>query len=997
MRGIRILAAGVAWWAATVSAAYAQAAIAGVVKDTSGAVLPGVTVEAASPALIEKVRSVVSDGSGQYRIVDLRPGVYSVTFTLPGFNTVKREGIELSGSFIAQVDVELRVGALEETVTVTGETPVVDVQSARGQQTIDNETLRAIPTARAYQNVIALVPAITNPTGPSQDVGGDRGDVQPRYSVHGAAMTDSRIQMDGMTVGSTATGGSSGTMYITPVGMSEEVVVNTSGALADADTGGVIVNVIPREGGNFVRGILFVTGANSAMQSNNYTQELKDRGLRAPNTLDKIWDVNPAVGGPVVRDRVWYFLNVRNWGATNFIAGMYPNRNAGNPDAWTYEPDLSRQAKNDSHWWSTALRLTWQVSARHKLNVFWDEQRRCVSCEEGGGPTLAPETSVPSRANPNRVSQATWTSPLTNRILLEAGISQYLAHWGALVVPEFMRNPAFVPVTEQAGIIPGLLYKSNQWRFDRSPVTPWRASFSYVTGAQNLKVGMNGTHFYKWAELYSAKGLTYRFNNGVPNQLTQFAHPYSFSANMENIGAYAQDQWTVSRLTVSGGVRYDHWHASSPEQQFGPSPFVSTPITFAAEKHSSFNDISPRLSGAYDLFGTGRTALKVTLGRYVAAMESDSAALAPFGSAMNPIVRLATSTTRAWTDANRNFLPDCDLTNPGVNGECGAMANQNFGRNVANLAYDPEVIAGWGVRPYSWEFSAGVQQQLLPRVSASIGYFRRWYGNFAVTDNLATAVGDYSLFALPVPTDSRLANSGGTVAGVPDVVPGRFGLVSNRVTAASNYGEQIQRWNGIDASVNARLVNGAVLQAGVSTGRLILDNCDVAAQLPEVMFSPTYSGVTNTNVWTPLEYCRAVQPFQTQIKGLGSYTVPKIDVQVSATVQNLGGPEIKAFYNAPNALVAPVLGRNLSGNAANISVNLLRPLSTYGDRLTQVDLRLAKIVSLGRSRTQIGIDLFNLFNSSGIQTINNTYGPQWQTPTGTLSPRLLKVAAQLDF
>src|SRR5688572_16304778 len=140
------------------AAVYAQAAITRVVKDTSGAVLPGVTVEAASPVLIEKVRSVVSDDTGQYRIVDLRPGIYTVTFTLPGFSTVKREGIELSGSFVATVNGDLKVGSLEETITVTGETPIVDVQSARAQQTLSKDVISAIPTSRMASSVQALIP-----------------------------------------------------------------------------------------------------------------------------------------------------------------------------------------------------------------------------------------------------------------------------------------------------------------------------------------------------------------------------------------------------------------------------------------------------------------------------------------------------------------------------------------------------------------------------------------------------------------------------------------------------------------------------------------------------------------------------------------------------------------------------------------------------------------------------------------------------------------------
>ena len=180
MRGlVRTLVVLTAVLLAPAAASHAQATIAGVVKDASGAVLPGVTVEAASPALTEKVRSVVTDGTGQYRIVALPPGTYTVTFTLPGFNVVKREGIELTGTLTAAIDADLRVGALEETVTVTGETPIVDVQSARRQQVIDGDVLQAIPTSRSYNNVLQLVPGVVGRRRPGAAAPDDA-------AVHGA-------------------------------------------------------------------------------------------------------------------------------------------------------------------------------------------------------------------------------------------------------------------------------------------------------------------------------------------------------------------------------------------------------------------------------------------------------------------------------------------------------------------------------------------------------------------------------------------------------------------------------------------------------------------------------------------------------------------------------------------------------------------------------------------------------------------------------------------
>src|SRR5438445_7626613 len=262
------------------AAARAQAAITGVVKDASGGVLPGVTVEAASPVLIEKVRSVVSDDTGQYRIVDLRPGTYSVTFSLPGFSTVKREGIELTGTFVATVNGELKVGALEETITVTGETPIVDVQSAKVQQTVSKDILGAIPTSRNVNGIQALIPGMNQATESGNITGTLQGGAA---AIHGGRGNDSRIYADGMNMGWAGSGGGGGSMP--QVSSAQEVVLTTSGGLGEAETAGVVVNVIPREGSNSFTGQFIFSGSKGALQGNNYTQALKDAGLKTASEL----------------------------------------------------------------------------------------------------------------------------------------------------------------------------------------------------------------------------------------------------------------------------------------------------------------------------------------------------------------------------------------------------------------------------------------------------------------------------------------------------------------------------------------------------------------------------------------------------------------------------------------------------------------------------------------------------------------------------------------
>ena len=395
-------------------------AITGVAKDASGGVLPGVTVEAASPALIEKVRSVVTDDTGQYRIVDLRPGTYSVTFTLPGFSTVKREGIEITGTFVATVNGDLKVGALEETITVTGETPIVDVQSVKVQQTVSNDIIRAIPSSRSAGGIQALIPGMSS----NGDSGGITGGGGSAGSIHGGKGQDSRTYADGLNIGWAGGGGGQWGNMVN-VAAAQELVLSTSGGLGEAETGGVTLNAIPREGGNTFSGSFVANGANSAMQGSNYTQSLKDQGLKAPSELNSLSEINPMGGGRIIRDRLWFYMSYRRIATDNSVPGMWVNRNAGNPNAWTVDFDKSRQAFSETLDRIVTGRVTWQATPRNKLNFSWQEQIYQRNFKGGGTATTTIEATNRDWFEPSRLQGVTWSSPVTSRILLEAGWGTY--------------------------------------------------------------------------------------------------------------------------------------------------------------------------------------------------------------------------------------------------------------------------------------------------------------------------------------------------------------------------------------------------------------------------------------------------------------------------------------------------------------------------------------------------------------------------------------------
>jgi hypothetical protein len=977
-RRVRILA-GIACMTLLPAAAFAQASISGTVKDASGAVLPGVTVEAASPALIEKVRSVVSGGSGQYTIENLRPGAYSVTFTLPGFTTVKREGIELTGNFVATVNADLRVGALEETITVTGETPVVDVQSVARQRVMSAETIDALPVNRMPAFIASLIPGVNVS---NTDVGGSLGPVVTGGSltVHGSRSTDLATMANGLSLQSVQTGAAP--QGVANMSQYAEMTVDTSSGDATVSTGGVRMNMIPAEGGNTVSGSFTGAFASTAMQTSNFSDDLKSRGLAAPNQIKRIWDINPAVGGPIKRDKLWFFTTFRHTGAWNFV-GVFPNANAGNPSSWTYAPG-SEEQYSELNSRSAVGRVTWQANQKNKFNFGYDYTGVC-QCNFAS-PTVSPEAAANTYYDPKSVVTVDWTSPLTNRVLLDGSFMYYNLYRTA----DDAGSSSLIQVNEQST---GMTYRSRS--FDNTNISIrklYRVSASYITGSHSLKAGFNDGPSSSSMDTYLiGPPLTYRLNNGVPNQFTQYALPSIANGNTDHdLGLFVQDKWTRGRMTLSGGLRFDYFATSFPEMHLAPTLYapqrnITTPKTPGVH----WKDFNPRSGLAYDVFGTGKTALKVSVNRYVAGQAlRGSGSTVLFGSALTPTNLLVNSVARSWTDSNRNFVVDCDIANlaaqtvPGGD-VCGA-GNATFGTNRPSAAYDPEILGGWGHRQYNWEFSTGVQHEILPRTSVDVSYFRRWYGNFSVVDNTSTAASDYTPFTFTAPSDPRLPGGGGYRVTALDVNPALFGVVNGFNTFAKNYGKQTEMWHGVDLTMNVRPRAGMLFGGGLSTGRLHSNNCEVIAKLPE------------TTPLTPAAFCDVTEPWLSQFKAIASYVVPKIDVQVSGTLQSIPGPPLQANFVVTNAVASASLGRPLSGGAANVTVPILSPTQMYGDRRNQIDMRIGKVFRLDQMRLTAGVDIANLTNANPVLTQSAAYAT-WLRPQSILTARFVKLSVQLNF
>jgi len=960
-----------------VPAAWAQSgsSIAGVVKDTTGAVMPGVTVEAASPALIEKVRSAVTDTAGQYKIVNLVPGTYTVTFTLTGFNTIKREGIELTSSFTATINADLRVGALEETITVSGQAPTVDVQNVTQQSVITRDILNAIPAGmKSTGQIGVLIPGVTST---SQDVGGSAFS-SVGLAIHGSRLNEQAALYDGMPFNNGQGRGGQFVAITTNDATVQEMAIETAGLNAEAEASGVKINLVPRDGGNTFKGLVIGSFTNNHLQSDNLSSGLIARGLTSSATIHETWDIDPAVGGPIVKDRLWFWGSVRAQNTEQTLAGIYFNLT---PLAHAYTPDLSRPALNSEKNQNASLRLTWQLSAKNKINIQQQNagQQRPYYGYSLGQVTSAPEAVWASRSMPMYQSQLTWNSPRTSKLLLEGGVLFNNKDFPTFPQPD---NAPGQIAYQDAGTGFNWGNYPNVYGHNASHNFNTRIAATYVTGSHAFKTGVSFMHLWAWtSQDVVNNGMVLGLLNGVPRQVTIFATPFSFYELLnQDWGAFAQDQWTLKRVTINAGVRFDYLNDVVPAQTLGPGPQVPNRNLSFDEVTGvpAWRNVTPRLGAAWDVFGTGKTAVKVAIGKYLEAPNPPN-----FSRIANPAGGLVQSATRTWSDANGDFVPQAS--------ELGPINPPNFGSTVVSQRYDPSVLTN---RIYNWEISTQVQQEIAPRVSVNAGYFRRWYGNLRVVDNLNITPSDYTPYTVTAPVDARLPNGGGyAVTGLYD--PNFLAAQNNVITLSSNYGGATEVYNGVDITVSARLPKGIVLSGGPSIGRTETNYC-FAIDSPQGTGVPPSQGGTSA---AGLLYCDVKPPFQPNVKLLGVYPLPWYGVQFAATFQSLPGPQITASRTFTNAEIRPSLGRNLAtGAAGTAAVQLIAPGTMYDERLYQLDLRASKIFKVGaRHRLQANIDIYNAGNASSILSINTTYGPNWLRPTGILQGRLVKFGGQWDF
>ena len=914
--------------------ASAQSAIAGVVRDTTGSVLPGVTVEAASPALIEKVRAASTDGAGAYRLIDLRPGVYTVTFTLPGFNTYVRQGLELPADFTAPLNVELRVGGLEETVTVSGASPVVDVQSVTRREVMSRDLIDALPTGRNFQTAGATLPSVSMGRF---DVGGNTAmQTNNTLVAAGSRADDTTQEVDGMGINSSLIGGSNVPVYLNNA-VYEEQVYTLVGGGADVQTPGVRVNLIPKTGGNTFHGTASAIYAGTSLQARNISAaEAARQGQSSAARLSKMWDYNEALGGRIVRDRLWFFGSVRHWGYNNLAANALLQDGS--------------QAVDTNRLEAYNLRLTTQLSPKNKITAMYDKFPKWRGRRNIELGTFAPEATYIQRVPLAYNAQAKWTSTVTSRLLVEAGWSTNFYNYWLGYQPESEATAANpIGVLSKVDLDTNRTYDAARFAFnsyfDRDYLV---SSATYVTGSHSFKVGeqfstgwvinrqfANGDMF----EMY--RGVPGQ--GGVPTQVTVYNTPTFNRTNLDaDLGVYLQDTWKLDRVTITPGLRYDLMRQSVAPTSMPAGRFVPARSFAAIERVADWGTWSPRIGLAWDVRGNGKTAVRFSAGKY---MERDAT---QFASAYNPSA-LSTD-VRIWNGArDAQGLP----TN------LGPSTNSNFGiRAVSTRADDIQ-------RPYQTVYNWSVQQEVAPRTSVSGNVYLRKYRNIQRTINTVVPQNAF------VPRDITDPRGNGQLITVYDIEPQWLGqLGQNLQTVSSDINSR--SYIGYDLLLNSRLKNGAIINGGVSVGKFAVNTCDV--------FNPNERRFCDT---APYEI-----PWQPTFKVSGVYPLP-YGIRASGVFQSA----LFAYQDTYliNRTVAPGLVMT------SVTAQLDPPNSTFYPRANQLDVGVAKTFKYGAATIIAALEIFNLTNVNTVQTWVTAWGPNLHNVNTNTLGRLIRPTITVNW
>jgi Carboxypeptidase regulatory-like domain len=912
--------------------------IQGRVSDSSGAVLPGVTVTATSPSMIG-AQTQVSNENGSYRFPAVPPGAYTITFELAGFSTVRREGVQIALGFTANVNAELAVATLQETVTVSGQSPVIDTTATSLQQNFKIEQLNNIPNGRDMWALLAATPGVVMGR---IDVGGNRAGTQTGYTAYGLN-GQVRVSVEGINT----TEGTGGAGFYFDYGSFEEVFLGVAGQGAEAATPGVQSQFLGKSGGNRFSGEFYVDGYNNSFQTSNLDDEqINTYGLRpGSNEVLKYYDVNVNAGGPVKKDKIWYHFSWRK----QFNSVDQPLFNFDSEfDTWNTNP---------------SVKATYQINQRNKLIGYyqWNMKTQPTRLPLGTytydsiGPTTRQES-------PSWVWKGEWNSTLSDKLYVEARYGDFGYYDARLANSDeayFWRDSGRLTLT-------GAHAESQNDR-DRKQLTGAATYFlDTKRGSHTLKVGGELYLESQWGGRSQNVGgnIEHIYSNGVSSSVV-FGIPTALSVSglkasdngdllvvnkLDQQDFFFNDTWTMGRVTVNAGVRWDRYRGWMPDQQqiaysIGP---VSVPAqTFDERSFYTWNSLGPRIGITYDLAGDGKTVVKASYGKFWHNPGPGISADA------NPNQNNK-SVTYTWIDRN--------LDRRWQSGEEGNVTNTTL---AGSIQLDPNVS-----QPYSHDATIYVERQITDTIGVRAGYVYKSEDDLIASYNPGRPISAYTV-AFPftdIGRDGR-ANTGDeqvlTLYGVPTSQQANFPITNVVMNT-----ERFSRYKTAEASMNKRLSGGWSMQAGGSYTWAH----DFSGAYPN---DPNGSFDQDTSRW--------------DFKLSGTYEAPWA-IRVSPLVRYQAGANFARTISV-GAATATAFGAIYSGTIDADARN-----SNRHDNITVVDLRMDRSFSLGGGMRLRGfVDLFNLTNANSAETRTTATGTSFLRPTAILAPRTLRLGARFSW
>ena len=946
VRRIFVVVAGLAiLLGAPLAHAQTTGAIAGVVTDASGALLPGVTITLSGERLIGGPQTQVSDTSGAYRFDRLVPGSYHVKFELQGFRNVERPDTRISAAFLASINVKMEVGSVSETITVTGESPTVDVRSNLQQTVMNQEILEGIPTGRDPWSLAKLIPGVQVAT---YDVGGTQSMQQSSMSAHGSNTADVSYNIDGATVNWPGGGGGATMMYYDQ-GMFEEVNYMTSAIPAEQLVGGVSINMVTKDGGNQWRGNVRYNFANDNLQAENWqdtvdlVRSINPAAVFLGNPTKKTYDFNVSGGGALVQNKVWVNGTIRKWVVNKLV-------NAKNADGG--------QALDDNDLKNYSGKLVAQLTTNNKFAVsyLWNDKIR--GHRRDSTTQIIPDIASVVQTNPVQTTQAKYTG-IRGSLVFESNFS----------IMDGQTNYTYQPDTAADAIrwvdnVTGEVRHAST-REEHQPNS--RHQFDNVLTFG--KTGMGGEHLLKagvqWGRLYyssdySVKGDHYvEYNSGIPTQVRQFNTPV-VSENIARVfGFFVQDAWSMNRLTLNLGARWDRYVGEVPDQERASNRFIG-PATFPGKEALNQSRGVWRLGASYDLTGSGRTALKASYSRYALQVGIDRV------TNVNPVAN--GNRTCPWTDPNG----DGKFQDSEIN---VALCTSFSGGATTNYAA--------GIRwPYSDEVTTGVETQIAGGVRiGAMFYYRTNRDQFGDRNN-AVPTSAYTQHTVTIPNGpgggpgtTNLKPATATVWNIPAA------LASADVTVRGNESYLDTEYKGIEFTATKRFTQKWQMQAGFTIGRN--------------EGGLTNAGGTDLNDPNVTRFPRGVigNDSETALRISGSYELPYRINLAGSMLANNGYPYVSSFQLTRAA--AATQGITLTRATQTIS------LTERGDErlpnVTMMDLRLSRQFRFGTRSITPTFDFFNVANVDTRDNQNSTVGANYLIPTSILSPRIIRVGFSLNF